>query len=87
MSPFPTLFALKRQKSTWIRAFARKKHLQTKCYLLFTILGEFERDLVFAVGAGQGYVLILDAKGSLAVDLELKFIVAQLVAAPIPALG
>jgi len=54
---------------------------------VFTVLGEFERDLVFAVGAGQGYVLILDAKGSLAVDRELKFIVTQLVAAPVPALG
>ena len=58
-----------------------------KFYLLFTILGEFERDLVLAICAGQGYVLILDAKGSLAVDLELKFIVTQIVAAPIPPLG
>ena len=66
---------------------AKSRHFQTKYYLLFSVLGEFERDLIFAVGAGQGYVLILDAKGSLAVDLELKFFVAQLVATPVPALG
>ena len=66
---------------------AKYAYCDKKKYLLFTILSEFEGNLVLAIGARQRDVLVLDAEGSLAVDLELKFFVVQLVAAPIPPLS
>ena len=82
MSPFPTLFALK--EKAWLRDCAQN---YTLSYLLFAILSEFEGNLVFAVGAGKGNVLVLDCKGSLAVHLELKLVFFELVLAPAPSLG
>jgi len=51
------------------------------------ICRELQSYFVLAVGRRQRNVLVPDSKAALVIDLELKFIVFEVIMSPIPALG